>query len=399
MRPKPERTAWFILIVSFLCFCLLVVGVPLGINWYRRNAEIEQKASIEALAGTIIVEAETGSGPTPLSKGADMLVAEATTIYADETAEAVVTFADQSFMSIYPGTTVTLERMRAPRYEAGTHPVILHMTLLSGSVRLGSAVIPNRELELVVATNSANMVLFEEGSYLLEVDDASTQVAVYRGRALVTGGGSTVEVLERQRTSVTTGQAPEEPLGVARNLVQNSNLRPPLDEWLVYNDQGTDGGTIDGQAEAVVDSGVAAVRLWREGGQGNHCETVMQQTIDTSLAEPISSLIVRVTLKLRYQQLSGGGYLSSEYPLMVRVTYRDEYDSEGEWIQGFYYQNVDGNPTTYGLEIPQDRWYVFESENLMETLPVTPMRVMSIRVYASGWDYDSLVSDVNLIVE
>ena len=113
----------------------------------------------------------------------------------------------------------------------------------------------------------------------------------------------------------------------------------------------------------------------------------------------MSSLVVRSTIKVRYQQLSGGGYLASEYPLMIRLTYRDAYDSEAEWIQGFYYQNTDSNPTTYGLQIPQDRWYVFESENLMASLPVKPERIMAIRVYAAGWDYDSLVSDINLIVE
>ena len=38
---------------------------------------------------------------------------------------------------------------------------------------------------------------------------------------------------------------------------------------------------------------------------------------------------------------------------MIRLTYRDQYDSEAEWIQGFYYQNADGNPTTYGMQIPR----------------------------------------------
>lgn len=399
MRQNPERTAWFILILAFLSFCVLVVGLPLGIRWYVENAEIDQKASIECLAGTIIIDSQTGSGPSPLSKGSEAQVSQGTSLYADETSEAVVTFADQSFMRIYPGTTVRLDTLRAPRYESGIRPVAIYLALLGGRVRLGTAVIPGKELDMVVTSSNARITLFEEGSYLIDVDESDTEVAVYRGQAVVSARGASVEVPERQRTTVRVGEAPSEPVGVARNLVQNSNLRPPLDEWLVYNEQGTDGGNIDGQVEAVVDSGVAAVRLWRVGGQGNHCETVLEQPIDAVLPEPVSSLIVRVTLKVRYQQLSGGGYLSSEYPLMIRLTYRDKYDSEGEWIQGFYYQNVDRNPIAYGIEIPQDRWYVYESENLMASLPVTPTRIMSIRVYASGWDYDSLISDINLIIE
>ena len=121
-------------------------------------------------------------------------------------------------------------------------------------------------------------MLFEDGSYLIDVDAAGSEIAVYRGRATVTAQGVSVTVEERQRTLVSAGLPPGEAVGVARNLLLNNNLRPPLDEWRVYNEQGTDGGLVDGQAEAVVDTGVAAVRLWRTGGEGNHCETVLEQT-------------------------------------------------------------------------------------------------------------------------
>jgi hypothetical protein len=399
MRQNPERTAWFILIIAFTAFCVLIVAVPLGIRWYLFNAQLDQKAAIESLAGTIVVEPLAGSGPIPLSKGAGTLAPGGTVIWVNETSEAVVTFADNSFVRLYPGTTVRLDVMRAPRFRAGIRPFTIYVTLLGGRVRLGSAVIPNGDLDMVVTTSTARTTLFEEGSFLIDVDAAGTEVAVYRSQAVVSAQGVSVLVEERQRTTASPGEPPTEAVGVARNLLQNNNLRPPLDEWRVYNEQGTDGGKVDGFAEAVVDTGVAAVRLWRAGGEGNHCQTVLEQAIDARLSEPISSLVVRSTLKVRYQQLSGGGYLASEYPLMIRLTYRDEYDSEAEWIQGFYYQNRDGNPTTYGLQIPQDRWYVFESDNLLQSLPVKPVRIMSIRVYAAGWDYDSLVSDINLIVE
>ena len=109
--------------------------------------------------------------------------------------------------------------------------------------------------------------------------------------------------------------------------------------------------------------------------------------------------MVRATVKVRHQSLSGGGYLSSEYPLMIRLTYRDVYDSEAEWVQGFYYENRLGGPTTYGLQIPQDSWYLYESGNLLENLPIRPYKLVRLRVYASGWDYESLLSDINLVVE
>ncbi len=95
---------------------------------------------------------------------------------------------------------------------------------------------------------------------------------------------------------------------------------------------------------------------------------MIEQRIDREVND-MSSLVLRANVKVRHQSLSGGGYLSSEFPLMVRITYRDAYDSQAEWVHGFYYQNDAGNPTTYGQEIAKDQWFPFESPNLLELLP------------------------------
>jgi hypothetical protein len=45
-------------------------------------------------------------------------------------------------------------------------------------------------------------------------------------------------------------------------------------------------------------------------------------------------------------------------------------------------------------------WYPYESGNLMELLGDNrPARITGITVYGSGWNYDGLVSEVQLIVE
>jgi hypothetical protein len=251
-----------------------------------------------------------------------------------------------------------------------------------------------------VSTLQSETVLSADGSYSIAASNQRSEVTSYRGRAIVRGAGEEVELGVRQRTEVLYGEAPIAPTGVARNLIHNGDFAAGLSEgWRAFSDQGTDGGEVDGIAEMVVDEGRRAVRFLRSAGHGNHCETIVEQTLDQQLPDPVTSLTLRATVKVRYQGLSGGGYLSSEFPLMIRLTYRDVYDSEAEWVQGFYYQNTDNNPTMYGLEIPRDRWYLFESDNLLEALPIRPYRLISVRMYASGWDYDSLVSDVSLIVE
>ena len=402
MRGRPERVAWLILLISFALFCTMAVTVPLGIRSYILYDETPHEVSVESLVGTVVVEPPVGLESVPLSKGQAMLVPEGTVVRVDESSQAAITFFDHSFMRLYSGTIVRLVRQSSPRYAVSPLSNTIHLELIGGRVHIGTALSEDRFLDFRVAMPYAvvEASVNADGSYAVETDTALSEVIVYRGHASVQSKGEEVELDARQRTTVAIGQPLQPAVSVARNLVANGDFLDPLDvSWRVFNDQGTDGGELDGQADLVVDGGRRAVKLSRSDAQGNHCETVLEQMIDGELSDPITSLLVRATVKVRYQGLSGGGYLSSEYPLMIRLTYRDVYDSEAEWVQGFYYQNVAANPTTYGLQISRDQWFLFESENLLESLPVRPFKIVKIRVYASGWDYESLVSDLNLIVE
>jgi len=407
MRRNPQRVAWVLLSFAFALFCLLIVGVPLGIRWHRSHAEDEHKASIESLVGTVVVEPPAGRGPIPLARGQSMMAPEGTTIRVDETAEAVVTFSDYglralpgSFMRLFSGTNVRLDRLRAPRYGQGTSPITVHLHLLGGRLSLGTTLSPDLPLDFRVTTLHGEFVLAADGTYALEASNERSEITTYRGHATALASGRQVDLGPRQRTTIELNEAPQPAMSAARNLVTNGDFSSPLGEgWRAFNDQGADGGDVDGTWGVVIDEGRRAARFLRSGGPNNHCETILEQTINQQLPDLIASLTVRATVKVRYQSLSGGGYLSSEYPLMIRVTYRDVYDSEAEWVHGFYYQNVDGNPTTYGQQIPRDRWYLFESDNLLESLPIMPFKIVDLRLYSSGWDYESLISDVSLIVE
>ena len=400
MRRNPERVAWIVILLAFAAFCSIVVAVPLGIRWYSLNAQKDHEALVESLGGTVVIEPPVGRGPVPLSTGQSMSVGEGTVIRADESSEAVITFFDHSPMRLSSSSTVKLESMRAPRYSPSQLPNVIRVQLLGGGIYLGTALSLDSPLDFRVTTLHAESILAADGGFAIVASNDRSEIMAYRGRAVVVANGEALELQGRQRTEVVLGRAPSPVTGVARDLVTNGDFFQPLSEgWLVFNDQGTDGGDVDGEIEVIVDEGHRAVRVWRTGGQGNHCETVLEQAINQQLPDPATSLTVRATVKIEDQSLSGGGYLSSEYPVMIRLVYRDVYDSEAEWVQGFYYQNLAGNPTMYGLQIPRGRWYLFESENLLETLPVRPFKIVKVRVYAAGWDYESLVSRINVVVE
>ncbi|NLV74493.1 MAG: hypothetical protein GXY52_07405 [Chloroflexi bacterium] len=399
MDKNPEQTAWFFLIAAAILFLVIIVGVPLGVRHYIINAQHEEMAVVESINGTIVVEPPLGRGAVPVLKGQSIVVPIGTLVRADESSEAMVTFFDHSFMRVFSGSTVRLERMIAKRYKAGRVPNIIDLRLIDGHLQIGTA-FSDVPLEFTVVTFQSVTNLAPDGSYSIETDNAATEVGTFKGVAQVTAQGRTIELKDRQRTTIAINQSPQPPTSMARDLLVNGNLQQPLgDAWEIFNDQGSDGGTVDGTVKPVVDEGRRALEILRANGHGDHCETGLEQVLNRPLSEPMTSLSVRATIKVRSQGLSGGGYLSSEYPLIIRLTYRDQYDNEAEWIQGFYVQNRDQNPTMYGLEVPAGSWYLYDSGNLLESLPVRPSKLIRIRVYASGWDYNSLISDIALVVE
>ena len=407
MRRNPERVAWTVILAAFVVFCALAVFIPLGIRWYLINATRAYEARVTCLEGTAVIEDPRQGTARPVLMDETISIPEGMVVIVDETAQATVTFFDESQVRLFPGTSIVLQLMRAPRFGFSPRPAQITLYARGGRLYADTVLRGSAAIEFEVESLQAQTLLAEDGSYILEVSNEQTEVIVQRGIARVAGtalpqsdAAASVELSSRQRTVVQFGQPPLAPLKAERDLVVNGDFAAPLSTgWTVFNDQGGDGGEVDGTATLVVDEGRRAVRFFRTGGEFNHCETIIEQVMNRDLPDPLTTLRVQATVKLADQTLSGGGYLSSEYPLMIRIRYRDIYGSEDEWIQGFYYQNLDNNPTMNGQEIPQGRWYFYESENLLGVLRIKPQRIVWLRVYASGWGYESYVSQVSLVVE
>jgi hypothetical protein len=244
--------------------------------------------------------------------------------------------------------------------------------------------------------------LLKEGSYSLKVTTDSSRIIVHLGTAQVTAQGETVELKQRERTTVREGQRPEQPIPAAQNLLVNGSFIEDLSVgWQAYNEQGGDGGDVDGEitVEQLSNTESRTVRFFREGSGGNHCETVIRQDLNEEISDLATSISLYLKVKLLNQSLSGGGYLSSEYPLMIRLEYEDIYGSQGHWTHGFYYHNQQNNPTMYGERIPYNTWFDYSSGNTLEAIYPRPARLKSLLIYASGWDYESMITDVSLVVE
>ncbi len=399
MTREPQRMAWLILLSAFAIFCLLMVSVPLSVYWYVNSSTISREATLEAITGTVLVW-EAGAS-TPIGVTGTRGVHESSIVSTDSSSRAFVTFFDNSTATLSFDTEARLTAMRSPRFGLSSKSDSLLLNVTRGQINLGVALPVNGPLDFQVISPHMTALL-EEGSYSLKVTGDSSRIIAHLGTAYVTGQESTVSLSQRERTTVRSGQAPEQPIAAAQNLLVNGNFEEDLSVgWQVYNEQGGDGGEVDGEASIVQvpSTNSRAVRFYRTGSGGNHCETVIRQDLNEEISDLVTSISLYLRVKLVNQSLSGGGYLSSEYPSMIRLEYEDVYGSEAHWTHGFYYQNMDGNPTMYGEQITRNLWLDYGSGNLLETIYPRPARLKSLLVYASGWDYESMVSDINLVAE
>jgi hypothetical protein len=150
--------------------------------------------------------------------------------------------------------------------------------------------------------------------------------------------------------------------------------------------------------EVIEQDGRRVVHFIRQGEENVHTEVGIRQTIDQDV-NVFDFLSIRLDVKLIRQSLPGAGYLSSEFPIRVEIAYTDIYGKDLTWGRGFYYRDPEpGWPIINGDKIPPFVWFSYESPNLMEELKDTrPARVNSIRVYASGWNYESMASEISLV--
>jgi hypothetical protein len=54
-----------------------------------------------------------------------------------------------------------------------------------------------------------------------------------------------------------------------------------------------------------------------------------------------------------------------------------------------------------GTKVIQGEWFLFETRNLMQPASdiVPPAYIEGVRVYASGWDWESAITDIAILVE
>lgn len=403
MWKTPERRAWVVLLTAFAIFCTLAISVPLSIRGYLTQSMSPQHTTLKPIDAAVHVRHLSESQFLAISDDRPDL-AEQTVIVTDSRARAFLRLFESSTLTMYNNTEVVLLRTRSPRFDLSRRPNEIVIRVNRGRVTVAVALPTQRAVSLHVQTPHADIVL-EEDNYSILVTSQDTQITASMGKATLTAsvGGRETRTWRNGRCRVTAEGLVEGPLPPTQNLVANQNFTSVLGSaWSVPLLTRQDENDPLGQARIDTLDGVTALVFQRYGAR-THGELSTTQLIDKDVRD-FASLQLSCQVRVNHQSLPGGGFESTEFPIMIELNYRDAQGNPRARYWGFYYLDPGSGPEwrkmINGIKVVQNEWYFFESDNLMQSMgELAPTHIDSLRIYASGWDLDSAITHVSLLVQ
>ena len=387
---RATRLAWRVIVAATSILVALLVGIPATYVWYVGWAIEVREGSVRSIDGVVFLQRQ-GVGDWIMADARDT-IEEGDVVRTALNARAFVQFFDGSTALVYPNTTVTVLRSQVSRFRPDKYTLIL--IVHEGRMRFGVAAPTDEEANAFVqARVPGGQVHLSEGSYSIDVAKEASHVTTRRGIATVHAGGHVVTALTGQRAKVEADRPLIGGLPSRRDLIANPVFANAVEnvpaDWEFLDISERDPG-----GKSTVDPSDGSVMLSRKGT--GHGETILSQVVDVDLWD-FERVNLEAGVRVLSHSLSGGGWQGSEYPIMLRVTFRDITGSVHAWTHGFYLQNDDGFPVKDATYVTTTEWQRFDA-SLLSLVP-RPWRIIRVEVIASGWDYASSVKSVHLWAE
>ncbi len=391
-RHDPQTTAWVVLWAAFIVFWALIVGASVGAKRYYDTATLPQAASLSLEQGIVLFRDAVTS--TLINAHDDLLLRERDELLVGQGARASVSLFDGSQMRLYPGSQIVLREMRKSRFHDSFARTSIEVQ--KGTVRLEvvEPSVGNREFRVLTPHGYA---LLTQGNFGFEVSSSQSRVSARHGSATAASGGGTATAGPGEKLLLSQ-KAISGPIPEGDQLMVNGDFSQGFAGWefLTADEPGrpVEPGRRTLLTDRVQEREVVAVRFLRVSPRATHGEIGLTQVINKDVSDYLS-LQLHANVRVDEQSLSGGGYMGYEYPIMLRVHYRDATGSQIDWSHGFFHKNPEGRPTPNGEEVPQGQWVAYLGE-LMEVRP-KPAHIISIDVLGAGHSFDGMVSNVGLI--
>ena len=423
----PERMAWRVLLAAFAMFCLLSASTILGVYFYLFESMAAIPTALQVAQGTVGIT-DSDLIETVERERKD-LTNTVTTISTDSQSQATIQFRDQrtaedetpdliAAVTLQRNTRLTFNRAARPRFEWSSNRQTIQLSELSG--RLDAVVTGAQEdgfLMSIDTKQGLNIEINRNGRYRIHATDDEVRLLNLAGAASLFFADDAAS-----RRPAPSGQE-----AVARLGSRVIDVQPSIENILTnavfslqdaVDDAGDSPGlppkwgcrANHGAFTMEEFDGRVGIRLRRLGNVTSPGEARCIQPFGSDGLDVtgFDSIRVVATFHLNYQSLSRCGVEGSECPLMLLITYDDEFGFRRRWFRGFYYDEpVSSDYPSRCASCFQDHlninakvWYTFESENLFNLINQErhPARLRSIEFYASGHQFDTSISEMMLLV-
>ena len=388
---QAQRLAWRVLLGAFAVWLGLAGGGVYALTTWLRTSTVVAAANLEISQGVVLLQ-ERGAGPS-LNARDGMPMQEGDALEVTEGALARLELPGQAILRLGPRARLVLAKLRAGRFSPAAGQLAFQHT--AGAMRLQVA--PDLPGPVALETPYGTVTV-DAGDYVVAIDGPRAQVLVRQGTATVSvGADPPLALTAGERAELAANAAASGPFVGGANQIANGDFAADLARWQARDTQEANRpdrlGTRAVVQEPLDDVPHAALRVSRESRFQTHNETGVVQQLNADVSV-YPRLVLSAQVKVRSASLSGGGYLDTEYPLMLRLRYRDAVGNGQTWYRGFYYQNPELRPTDHGELVSENAWVRFQLD--LATLPEPPVFLYALEVLGAGHDFDALVTDIQL---
>jgi hypothetical protein len=93
----------------------------------------------------------------------------------------------------------------------------------------------------------------------------------------------------------------------------------------------------------------------------------------------------------------------SEYPVVVKLTYRDRQNRPAAWLRGYFSHNEENLPVPNGERVIEGEWVTREIDLLRlvdvagKPVEPAPMVLEMLDIYAEGHDFEARVAAISIV--
>jgi hypothetical protein len=390
-----RRATWLLVCLAFGIWVLAVTLASMWAASVLRDAAAPAPITLESSTGVVLYRDLQRRADASAAPGLRLFDGDELATSAGSTA--ILYLFDGSRLNLYPSSRVRIDASRIGRLNPSATQERLGM--LAGVARLSIPQIEHKAHTVNLVTPHGGAA-FVPGEYTIRVTDDATRISVWDGRSAAAIGSEIVEFDVGQKIILTAGTPPYQLTSALENVLSNGDFAAGFQRWEFWEDREEGRTDQPGRVMVVTPSGQGApaqsIRFTRNSEVNAHNETGLRQSVSRDVTGS-RGVVVQARVKLDSATLSGGGYLGSEYPIMLRMRFRDARGSDQVWTQGFYYANPENRPTPIGQRLERGVW-TDVSFDLTE-LRNPPAIIDSLEVFAAGHTFDASIASVQLLVD